>query len=282
MRSPLPKVSRRGKVTIAVVGAALLVLIFLDQFVSLWTDWLWYSEVGYTAVFGGLLRTKILLFLIFGLLVGGIVAANLYLAYRSRPFIRTNSPEQHALERYRMLLTPRIGLWVGAVGAIVGLFAGLSGQAHWQQWLLFTNGGDFGIKDPQFGTDVGFYVFDLPFWRYLLDVGFTVTILSIIGAVAMHYVYGGVRLQGIGDRMTPAARVHLTSLVAFFVLLKAVAYFLDRRSLLVGQNAGTDLTGAGYTDINAVLPAKEILMYISVVVAVAILIFSNAGARNLT
>lgn len=281
MRSPLPRVSRRGKVTIAVVGAALVLLIFLDQLVDLWSDWLWFGEVGYTNVFGGLLRTRIWLFLLFGLGVGAFVGGNLYLAFRLRPLMRSNSPEQHALERYRMVLSPHIGLWVTGVAAVIGLFAGLSGQGHWQQWMLFTNGGDFGIKDPQFGTDVGFYVFDFPFWRYLLDVGFTITALAILGSLAVHYLYGGVRLQGVGDRMSAGARAHLTSLVAFFVLLKAVAYFLDRRALLLEFNAGTDLWGAGFTDINAVLPAKEILTYISIVVAIAILIFSNAGTRNL-
>ncbi|HEX6870526.1 MAG TPA: UPF0182 family protein, partial [Micromonosporaceae bacterium] len=281
MRSPLPKVSRRGKVTIAVVGVALLVLIFADQLVNLWTDWLWYSEVGYTNVFGGLLRTKIWLFILFGLGVALFVGGNLYLAFRLRPLLRSNSPEQQALERYRMLLSPRIGLWVTGVAAVIGLFAGLSGQGHWQQWLLFRNGGNFGVADPQFGTDVGFYVFDYPFWRYLLDIGFTSTALAVLGSLAVHYVYGGVRLQGVGDRMTAAARAHLTALVALFVLLKAVAYFLDRRALLLSYNSGTDLWGAGYTDINAVLPAKEILTYISIVVAIAILIFSNTGMRNL-
>ncbi len=281
MRSPLPKVSRRGKVTFAVVGAVLVVLIFADQLIDLWVDWKWYGEVGYTNVFGGLLRTRIWLFLLFGLGVGAFVAANLYLAFRLRPIMRTNSPEQHALERYRMMLSPRIGLYVGAVGVVIGLFAGLSGQGHWQQWMLFTNGGDFGVADPQFNTDVGFYVFDFPFWRYLLDVGFTATALAILGSLAMHYVYGGVRLQGVGDRMSVGARAHLTALVAFFVLLKAVAYFLDRRALLLEYNSGTQLYGAGYTDINAVLPAKEILTYISIVVAIAILIFSNTGMRNL-
>jgi uncharacterized membrane protein (UPF0182 family) len=81
--------------------------------------------------------------------------------------------------------------------------------------------------------------------------------------------------------MSVGARAHLTALVALFVLLKAVAYFLDRRALLLEFNSGTELWGAGYTDINAVLPAKEILTYISIVVAIAILIFSNVGTRNL-
>jgi uncharacterized membrane protein (UPF0182 family) len=281
MRSPLPRVSRRGKVTFIVVGLALVFLLFLNQIVDIWTDWLWFGEVGYQNVFGGLLRTKVFLFLLFGLGVGAFVGVNLYLAFRLRPMSRANSPEQHALERYRMLLSPRLGLWVTAASTLIGLFAGLSGQGHWQQWMLFKNGQNFGIQDPQFNADVGFYVFDYPFWRYLLDVGFTATALAVLGALAMHYVYGGVRLQGMGDRMTVKARAHLTALVALFVLLKAVAYFLDRRALLLEYNSGTDLWGAGYTDINAVLPAKEILTYISIVVAIAILIFSNTGMRNL-
>ena len=281
MRSPLPKVSRRGRVTIAVVSAVLILLTVLGRLVDLWTDWLWFSEVDYTNVFGGLLRTKILLFLVFGLGMAAFIGANLYLAYRLRPLMRTHSVEQHALERYRMLLTPRIGLWIALIAGFVGLFAGLSAQGHWQQWMLFFNGGPFGVTDPEFKVDVGFYVFDYPFWRYLLDVGFTATALAVIGSLAVHYLYGGVRLQGIGDRMTTGARAHLTALVAFFVLLKAVAYYLDKRGLMLDFNAGTDLWGAGYTDINAVLPAKDILTYISIVVAVAILIFSNTGPRNL-
>jgi uncharacterized protein len=281
MRGSLPRVSRRGKVTLAVVGAIVLFLIFLNQIVNLWTDWLWYQEVGFTTVFTGVIRTRIWLFLLFGLIVGGFIGGNLYLAYRLRPLMRPGTPDQQALERYRMLLSPRIGLWTALVGAVVGLFAGLSGQAHWPQWMLFQNRVDFGVTDPQFGTDVGFYVFDVPFWRYLLDVGFTATALTVLGALIMHYLYGGVRLQGMGDRMTVAARAHLTSLVALFVLLKAAAYFLDRRTMLLELNSGTNTWGAGYTDINAVLPAKEILAYISIVVAVAILIFSNVGARNL-
>jgi uncharacterized membrane protein (UPF0182 family) len=280
-RTPLPRVSRRGRVTIAVVGATLALLLLADRFVNVWVDWLWFREVGYTQVFTGVLRTKIWLFVIFGVGLGAFVAGNLYLAFRMRPLLRNNSPEQHALERYRMVLTPRFVWWVSLAGGFIGLFAGASGQAHWQQWLLFANGGDFGAKDPQFGVDAGFYVFDYPFWRYLLDVGFTATALAVLGALAVHYLYGGVRLQGVGDRMTVAARAHLTALVALFVLLKAVAYFLDRRALLLEFNGGTDLWGAGYSGINAVLPAKEILAYISIVVAIAILVFSNAGARNL-
>ncbi|MDI5937982.1 UPF0182 family protein [Micromonospora sp. DH15] len=279
--SPLPRMSRRGRVTIGVLVGVFVLFTLLGWGVQAWTDWLWFDEVRYTQVFTGVLATRLLLFLVVGLAMALVVGGNLWLAHRLRPKLRPHSLEQATLERYRMVLGPRLGLWISLVALVVGLFAGLSAQRRWNQWLLFRNGGDFGVKDPEFGVDVGFYVFQLPFWRYVLGVGFTAVVLALLGALAVHYIFGGVRLQGVGDRMTNAARAHLSTLVAVFVLLKAVAYVLDRRSMLLEYNEGAKLYGAGYADINALLPAKEILAYISVVVAIAIIVFSNAVMRNL-
>lgn len=273
--------SRRGRVTIAVLVGVFVLFTLLGWGVQAWTDWLWFDEVRYTEVFTGVLLTRLVLFLAVGLGMAVIVGGNLWLAYRLRPRLRPHSVEQATLERYRMALSPRLGTWIALTAAVVGLFAGLSAQNRWNQWLLFRNGGDFGIKDPEFGVDIGFYVFQLPFWRYLLGVAFTAVVLAVIGALAVHYLFGGVRLQGVGDRMSNAARAHLSSLVAVFVLLKAIAYVLDRRAMLLEYNEGAKLYGAGYADVNALLPAKEILAYISIVVAIAIIVFSNAWMRNL-
>ncbi|MGN9779079.1 UPF0182 family membrane protein [Micromonospora sp. H33] len=283
MRSsaPLPRMSRRGRVTIGVLVGVFVLFTLLGWGVQAWTDWLWFDEVDYKQVFTGVLATRLLLFLAVGLGMAVVVGGNLWLAQRLRPRMRPQSPEQVTLERYRMLLSPRLGTWIALVAAVIGLFAGLSAQSRWNQWLLFRNGGDFGVKDPEFGVDVGFYVFDLPFWRYLLGVAFTAVVLALIGALAVHYIFGGVRLQGVGDRMSNAARAHLSTLVAVFVLLKAIAYVLDRRAMLLEYNDGANVYGAGYADVNALLPAKEILAYISVVVAIAIIVFSNAWMRNL-
>ncbi|GAB4103189.1 UPF0182 family protein [Micromonospora taraxaci] len=273
--------SRRGRVTIAVLVGVFVLFTLLGWGVQAWTDWLWFDEVRYTEVFTGVLLTRLVLFLAVGLGMAVIVGGNLWLAHRLRPRLRPHSVEQATLERYRMVLSPRLGTWIALTAAVVGLFAGLSAQNRWNQWMLFRNGGDFGIKDPEFGVDIGFYVFQLPFWRYLLGVAFTAVVLAVIGALAVHYLFGGVRLQGVGDRMSNAARAHLSSLVAVFVLLKAIAYVLDRRAMLLEYNEGVKLYGAGYADVNALLPAKEILAYISIVVAIAIIVFSNAWMRNL-
>ena len=281
--SPLPKMSRRGRATVGVLIGLFLLFSLLGWLVQLWTDWLWFEEVDFRQVFTRVLTTRALLFLVVGLAVAATVGGNLWLAYRLRPRLRPHSPEQAALDRYRMIIAPRIGTWFLVVTVLIGVFAGLSGQARWSEWLLFRNAQDFGVADPEFHTDIGFYVFRLPFLQYLLGLGFTAIALSVIGALAVHYLFGGVRLQGVGDRMTTAARAHITSLVAAFVLLKAVAYVLDRRTMLLERTEGTNFHfyGAGYADINALLPAKEILAYISVVVAVAIIVFSNAVIRNL-
>jgi uncharacterized membrane protein (UPF0182 family) len=281
MRNPISRVSRRGRVTIAVLAVVFLLFTLFDRVIGAWTDWLWFKELSFTQVFSSVLRTRLLMFAIFGVAVAIIVAANLYLAYRMRPLLRPHSAEQHALDRYRLFLLPHMTGWIWLLAGLIGLFAGLSAQSHWQEWMLFTNSTPFGERDPQFGVDISFYVFEYPFWRYLLGVGFTTVVFSLLGALALHYLFGGVRLQGAGDRMTTAARAHLTSIVAVFVLLKAVAYFLDRRGLLLDKYSGMDLYGGAYTNINALLPAKEILAWISVVVAIAILVFSNAFMRNL-
>jgi uncharacterized membrane protein (UPF0182 family) len=273
--------SRRGRVTVSVVIGVFLFFTLLGWVIDAWTDWLWFDEVNYTQVFTDILRTRLLLFAVFGVGMAAAIGGNLYIAYRLRPLLYPHSPEQQTLERYRMVLAPRIGTWIGLTASLIGFFTGLSAQGRWGEWMLFRNGGSFGASDPEFGVDVGFYVFQYPFWRFLLGVGLTAVVLSILGALAMHYVFGGVRLTGTGDRITTAARAHLTGLVAVFVLLKAIAYFLDKRGLLLGHIEGPDLNGAGYTAINAILPAKEILAYISIVVAVAIVIFSNAVIRNL-
>src|SRR5215475_5979282 len=277
----MPRVGRRGRLILTILAALIVALLLLSALVNILTDRYWYSEVHYSRVFSTMLWTRVVLFIVVGLVVGGIVAGNLYLAYRLRPLLRPNSTEQQALDRYRMVLTGRMAWWIGIISGLVAFFAGLSGQAHWQTWLLFTNGGSFGVKDPQFGTDIGWYIFDYPFWRYLLGIGFASITLALVGAVAVHYVFGGIRLQGRGDRITTAARAQLTALIAAFVLLKAVSYVLDKRGLLLDHISSVDSTGAGYADINALVPAKTILAWISVIVAVAILVFSNAFIRNL-
>src|SRR5206468_3899673 len=153
------------------------------------------------------------LFLVLGLLFGGVVTGNAYLAHRLRPVYIPSSAEQQSLDRYRMALDPvRKPLLLG-FGLLLVVIAGLSAAGQWKTFLLWRNGSSFGQKDPQFGMDKSFFVFDLPWYRFLLTYGFSLLLLTIVVTVLVHYLYGGLRLQGAGDRTTDAARVQLSVLL---------------------------------------------------------------------
>jgi uncharacterized membrane protein (UPF0182 family) len=266
---PVPSLSRRAKIIIGVVVLLVLVLSVLGSFVRMYVDWLWFGEVGYRQVFTTGLRTRLLLFFLFGVLMAVVIAINLVVAYRFRPPFRPMSLEQQNLERYRSALEPRRRLIVIGVSAVLGIFTGITAQAQWQTWLQWRNGTHFGVNDPQFGIDLSYYTFTYPFQRFVLGLLFTAVVLSLLASLAVHYLFGGVRLQTPGEKITPAARVHLSVLLGIFVLLKAAAYYLDRYGLLFNERDGR--TGASYTDVNAVLPAKTILMFVALICAVAIL-----------
>ncbi|WP_407942007.1 UPF0182 family membrane protein [Nocardiopsis codii] len=244
---------------------------------NFWTDYKWFSSVGYTSVFLTELWTRVLLFAVAGLVMAVIVGASIYFAYRSRPGIRPMSLEQQGLDRYRQSIDPhrKLFFWI-AVGALA-LLAGVAASGDWRAYLQFTNSTDFGVNDPEFGMDVAFFAFTYPFLRILLGYLYAAVILAFIAAVIVHYLYGGVRLQNdTGQRATPAARVHLSVLLGLFVLLRAGSYWLDRYGLVFSERGYT--FGASYTDVNAVKTALMILTVISVICA--LLFFANIYFKN--
>ncbi len=114
---------------------------------------------------------------------------------------------------------------------LIGLITGSSASRHWQTWLLWRNGTSFGIKDPQFHTDVSYFAFTYPMQRFVLGSLFAIVVVSLIAVLITSYLYGSLRLQTPGPKWTPASRVHISILLGIFLLLKAVAYWLDRYGL---------------------------------------------------
>ncbi|WP_173265507.1 UPF0182 family membrane protein [Streptomyces pacificus] len=273
--------SRRVRTLLMTLGVlAVLAMVFV-MFAGFWTDWLWYRSVKYSSVFTTTLWTKIGLFAVFGLLMAAAVGLNIWLAHRLRPPLSAMSLEQQSLDRYRMGITPYKKWVLLGVTALVGLIAGASASSQWRTWLTWINGVPFGQKDPQFGMDVAFYAFDLPWYRFLLGFGFAAAVLSLIAAVLTHYLYGGLRVTSPGARATAAATGHLSVLLGIFVALKAVAYWLDRYGLAVKSSdfkAAGNWTGLRYVDANAYLPAKTILFCIAVICAV--LFFATLWRRT--
>ncbi len=275
----MPKLTRRSRILIAVALAVVLLLLIGPRFVDAYVDWLWFGELGYRSVFTTKLVTRLVVFLAVWLFISAIVFAGLALAYRSRPvFVPTNGPND-PVARYRTAVMSRLRLVGIGVPAVIGFFSGVVAQSYWVRVQLFLHGGSFGITDPQFGKDLGFYAFDLPFYRLVLSYLFVAAFLAFIANLLGHYLFGGIRLSGRSGALSRAARIQLITLVGTMMLLKAVAYWFDRYELLSHTRGGKPFTGAGYTDINAVLPAKLILMAIAVICAVAV--FSAIVLRDL-
>src|SRR6201987_5077637 len=274
----MPKLTRRSRILILIALGVIVLLVAGPRLIDAYVDWLWFGELGYRSVFTTVLVTRIVVFLVAGLLVGGIVFAGLALAYRTRPvFVPSNNNDPVA--RYRAVVVSRLRLVGVGIPTGVGLLAGIIAQSYWGRIQLVFHGGDFGIKDPQVGKERGFSSFDLPFYRLVLSYMFVAVFLAFVANLLAHYIFGGIRLSGRTGAGGRAARIQLVSLLGMLVLLKAVAYWLDRYELLSHTRGGKPFTGAGYTDINAVLPAKLILMAIALICAAAV--FSAIVLRDL-
>ena len=274
-RPPQP-VARRPRALLPTLLIVAAVIVLLTIFIELWTDRLWFQSVGYSSVFNTVLLTRLVLFVAFGVPLALIVIGNVWLAYRLRPPAYPISVEQQSLDRYRDAVHP-VRRWVLiAAGAVLAVFAGTRASGDWQTYLLWRNGEPFGANDQFFGRDIGFFVFGYPFYRMLLNYGFTVVVLSLLAVLVTNYLYGGVRLQGVGQRLSSAAQGHLSVLLGVFMLLKAVAYWLDRYGL--ATSSGRLFTGVSYADANALLPAKNILMIIALICAA--LFFANVVRRT--
>lgn len=272
---PAPERTGRRTRALVITGVVLIVGFFLlSAFAGLYTDRLWYKEVGFGGVFSTMLWTRVGLFLAFGAVMGGLVALNMYLAFRFRPLFLMAGPD--GVDRYRDAVTPIRGWLLAGVGVVVGIFAGTSAIGQWRTFLLWRNAEEWGSKDAYFKKDIGFYVFDLPWWNFVIDFVMAVAIVSLIATAIVHYLYGGIRLQVAHDRLTPAAQVQLSVLLGAFVLMKSVDYYLDRYDLVADDHRL--FTGMNYAGENAMLPARNILVGVALICAV--LFFLNVWRKT--
>jgi uncharacterized membrane protein (UPF0182 family) len=252
-------------IILAVLAGALVALS------GVYVDWLWFKSVGFTGVWTTVLTTKIALFIVAGLVTSLIISTNIFLAYRRRPFDVSMAMESDNLERYRTTIDPIRRLFFAGISVVLFYFGGTTGVQLWSSWLLFKNSTDFGVKDPQFGMDISFFAFRLPFLQTLIGWAISTLILATLASVAVHYIYGGIRPQLRSDRTSVAARVQLSVLLGLIVLMKSVAYWFDRYALALKESRL--ITGLTYTDVNATLPAKSILAAIAIICS--LLFFAN-------
>ncbi|MCA0157406.1 UPF0182 family protein [Tsukamurella sp. M9C] len=263
----IPTLSRRAKILIAIAVVLLALLLIGPRVVDVITAFLWYGSLGHAGVLRTVLLSRLGLFVVTGVVLALFTFAGMWLAYRVRPAFLP-SPTDDPVVRYRAVVTSKLKTFAIVPSLLIGLIAGIFGQSAWQQVLLFFNRQPFGDTDAEFGMDIGFYAFTLPFIEFVLGFLFAGLIVMFLANLVAHYVFGGIRLAGREGSLSRGARIQLAAIAGVFLLTKAVAYWFDRYAL-VYSNRSPMFTGANYTDIHAMLPAKAILTGIAIICAAA-------------
>lgn len=256
------------------IGIVAAIAVVLLSAAGVYTDWLWFRQLGFEGVFVTQIAAQVITFLAGWLVMAVLVGLGLALAWKNRP-VYLKLPEASPFQAYQQMIEGvgkfvRLGLPLG-----LGVFGGLILARQWQTIALWLNGSEFGTADAQFGLDVGFYVFDLPFLT--LAVGYLSGALLLAALVngAVHLIYGGIRITGRDVKVSKPARVQLSILIALYLLVQGASLWLDQYSTVTVS--GALFTGVNYTAANAIIPGLQILAMISAAVAVLFLVTAFIG-----
>ena len=248
-------------------------------FANVWTDVLWYRQLGFFEVFVTENLSRIGIFLAGFVVMGLAVYFAIRVAYRARPVYAPDSEARDNLNRYQAQLEPVRRVVMVGLPILFGLFAGSAAASQWQKVLLFFNQVPFGQTDPQFNLDISFYVMTLPFLGFVTGFLISVVVVAGIAGILTHYLYGSIRLMERGVFTSRAAQIHLAVTGAAFLVLLGINFWLDRYTAL--QNNGGRWAGALYTDVNAVIPTKAILAVAAGLVAILFIVAAVVGRWRL-
>jgi len=259
----------RRRVGLLVLIAAIAAVLFLFPILSgFLADWWWFKEIGYRIVFTRELVTRGILFLAAGGLTAGVLYLNLRTAQRGlvpHPIVlqlgesAANLDVPAALRRFTL-----------PVCLVLGLFAGLAVAQAWSLVLRMIYATPFGITDPVFSRDIGFYVFMLPGLSLLLGLLSGLVTLSLLLLVPIYFLRGDIVVRPRHIRFEPSAGMHLAVILAAWFLLTALRLWLVDAPGLLFSSTGP-FVGASFTDLHARLPAIRVTAALAVVAAAVVL-----------
>lgn len=254
--------SGRGRsIVITFLVVLLFLLISLRGIAAFYTDFLWFDSLGLGGLWRSMLVTKAGLTFLGGILFFLMCWANLVISERLAPVFRPSSGDEDLIERYHEMIGRRAWVVRVFVALFLSLVVGVSLGAAWNEWVLFANAVDWGVQDATFDTDIGFYVFRLPFLMAALSWLFSSLVVIFVVTVLAHIVNGGIRFQNQLDRVTPQVKAHLSVLLAVLALVQGVRYWFDHYALTLSTRGTVD--GATYTDVNVTLRAYYLLILIA-------------------
>ncbi len=259
------------------LGIAALVVMASPSLVRVYTDWLWFGEVGFEAVFNTSLRGQGTVFVVAFAAAALWLTVNLRTALTAvgdaRPVFTTREGLEVALPGQHQLRA-----FVPFVSIGVALLIALAAAAQWNIWWQWRYAVPFGVADPVLGRDVSFFVFTLPALRQAHGFGQLLVVLTAAAAAGVYFVSGSLTSGFPAKvRLSPAARRHLSLLAAAFFGLLALGAWLARAEHLV--ESSPLLAGATYVDVNARMPAGLITAGVALLGA-ALSLWQSLSRRN--
>ena len=261
-RGRLPDVPRARWLVVVVVLIVLYILLTIGK--SIYADYLWFDSLGFASVYGKQIVTKVWLFFAGGLVFLAIIWANLRLARSLAP----SGLEESFIAEVEPATLRRIASIALVAGSLFfAVVFGSVAAGEWDTYLRFVDGVPFGVKDPAFSHDAGFYVFTLPMLHFIQNwlVGASVVILI---AVLMVYAFT-LSLQNFEIHLTTSLKAHVGALIIVLLGLIAFGHVLGIFDLAVSKNGVVQ--GATYTDLHARVPGYFIAMAFELLAAGAVL-----------
>jgi uncharacterized membrane protein (UPF0182 family) len=259
---------------LVVIGLGIIFLIIVSMTSSLIEKWLWMRQLGYQQVFWNILSIQGALFGLTFACVFVCIWGSLRFVIRNAPLFSDYTYQQNGGLRTRSGITISPTLWKAApflIASMVALIFALISYPQWDTYLRFRWGGAFGEPDPIFNTDIGFYLFRLPFYE-LIQNALTGLAVATLLVTFIAYAYLGALPFGKGPSQRNRWRImgHLSILFLFFIGTWAWGYYLDRFELLYATRGV--VYGMGYTDDHVTRIVLWIMLLASAALGLIILI----------
>jgi uncharacterized membrane protein (UPF0182 family) len=252
-------------VLLGLVAAFIVVIVLGRALARFYLDALWFDAVEQSGTFWTMLRAKVTLFALFFTTFALLAGINLVVADRLAPSRFPGNVHPY-VERLHDVVGRRLRLYRYLIAGIAALAMALPTTAEWQSWLLYRNRQRFGEGgDAQFGVDVGFYVFELPFLSFVLDWLFLAVVVVGVFTIVTHVLNGSVVFASPIPSVSQAMKGHLAFLAALLCALKAADYWV-RRYETTNDRRGV-VQGPTYAVVHATLPALVLLIVVALVVA---------------
>lgn len=266
LRRPQLSPSTR-RMLIAVVAIAVVAVVVYGS-AAFWVNWWWFGSMGYRGVLTTRYTAEVVSFLIGGAVAAAVFGGSLVLALRRSRGAEATGRVRRFAERTLRALTV-------AATAVIAVLFGLATAGRWETWLLWLHGDAFGLRDPVFHRDVGFYIFALPALHALETGAFVLLIATTVAVAVVYTVRLGMDLRSVrGIPRQP--RVHLLALGGAMLLVVAFRNLLANYDLVYSHRGV--VFGASYTDVHAQRLANWTLAVVTV--AIACLLLVNAFVRR--